>query len=89
MEALFVIANLAFAMNVPLGLWRTRTRRLSWRWIVALHLAVPPIVALRFSLHVSPIYIPILIAAAVLGQMAGGWLGRRAGVKAVESNKGG
>lgn len=89
MEALFVMANLAFAMNVPLGLWRVRTKRLTWRWIVALHLAVPPIVALRLSLDVSLIYVPVLIVAAVLGQMAGGWLGRRAGIKATEySNKG-
>ncbi|MFH1560181.1 MAG: hypothetical protein ABID84_02045 [Chloroflexota bacterium] len=49
MEALLLTANLAFAMNVPLGLWRANTKRLSWQWLAAVHMAVPPIMALRLN----------------------------------------
>ncbi len=87
MEALFLTATLALAMNVPLGLWRANTRRLSLQWFVALHLAVPPIIALRLTLDVAFIYVPLLIAVAILGQMAGGWLVRKASVTSVEPSR--
>ena len=84
MEALILTANLAFTLNVPLGLWRANTRKLSWQWFLALHLAVPAVVVLRLTLGVPLIYIPLLIAVAVSGQMVGGVLVRRARLKPVE-----
>jgi hypothetical protein len=84
MEAFFITATLALIMNVPLGLWRANTRRLSLQWFIALHMAVPPIIALRVALDVAFIYVPALIAAAIMGQVVGNRLGRRIGHKAVE-----
>lgn len=84
MEALFLTANLAFALNIPLGLWRANTKKLSWQWFLALHLSVPAVVALRLTLRVSLIYVPLLIAVAVLGQMVGIMLVRKVGLKSVE-----
>ena len=84
MEALFITATLSPAMNLPLGFWRANTRRMSLQWFMALHLAVPPIIALRIALDVAFVYVPVLIAIAILGQVACSRLGRRLWHKAIE-----
>ena len=76
MEALLVTATLALVSNIPLGLWRAGTRKLSWQWFMAVHLAVPLIVAMRLGLGVSWTYVPLLIAMAALGQVLGSRLWR-------------
>lgn len=75
--ALLTTCALALALNVPLGIWRARVVRLSLQWFLAIHLAVPVVIALRLTLGVEWHYAPLLIAMAVLGQGMGGWAWRR------------
>jgi hypothetical protein len=72
---MFIVAVLlAFGLNVPLGMWRVTTVKFSIRWFVAIHLAVPLIYFIRISTDLPSWVAPILIAAAVLGQLVGGFL---------------
>ena len=45
-ESLAVMA-FAFLVNLPFGYWRERTVKFSPAWFVAVHAAVPLIIALR------------------------------------------
>lgn len=67
-----LVSLICFVVNIPLGIWRERTRKFSWQWFVAIHASIPFIIALRIGLHLHPIAIPINIAAAVAGQFVGG-----------------
>ena len=77
MESLLAVLAVALATNVPLGWWRATTRRMSWQWFVAVHLAVPLIIALRLALNLPLSYVSLLVATAVLGQFTGGRLRRK------------
>ena len=75
---LWLVAAIVFAMNVPFGMWRDRSRKFSWQWILAIHLPVPMIIALRLlsGLGFHLYTFPIMIGAFFLGQYAGGKLNR-------------
>ena len=68
-----LISLLAFALlsNIPLGYLRESTERFSIRWFVYIHLSIPFIVALRYSLGFGWKIIPFSIACAVAGQILG------------------
>jgi len=68
---IFLVSLICFVVNIPLGVWRERTKKFSWQWIVAIHASIPLIIALRIGLKLHPIAIPINIAAAVAGQLLG------------------
>jgi len=74
---LWSVAALVFVLNLPFGLWRARVRRFSWPWILAIHLPVPLIIALRIygGLGWRFITFPVLIGAFFAGQFAGGKAG--------------
>ncbi len=76
--SIWVVAPIVRLGNVPFGVWRDRSRKFSWQWILAIHLPVPFIVALRiFSGLGFQLYtFPIMIGAFFLGQYAGGKLNR-------------
>jgi hypothetical protein len=69
-------AILVFSINVPFGYWRSRVRRFSTQWILAIHTPVPFVIACRLLLGLGwhLITFPILIAAFFAGQLAGGKL---------------
>jgi hypothetical protein len=78
---LWLVAATVFLLNLPFGCWRASVRKLSWQWILAVHLPVPLIIALRIygGLGWRLITFPVLIGAFFLGQFTGGlanrWLG--------------
>jgi hypothetical protein len=76
---LATVALLVFLLNLPFGYWRARVPKFSWRWILAIHLPVPFVVALRVwsGLGWQWTSFPVLIAAFFFGQWAGARLGRR------------
>ena len=78
---LWFVAAIVFFLNLPFGLWRARVRRFSWQWILAIHLPVPPIIALRIysGLGWRFITFPVLIGAFLLGQVLGGRANRLLG----------
>ena len=71
---LWLVAAIVFLLNIPFGIWRVRVRRFSWQWLLAIHLPVPMIIALRIysGIGFQLITFPIMIAAFVLGQFTGG-----------------
>lgn len=71
---LWLVAALVFLVNLPFGYWRSREEKFSRQWILAIHLPVPLVIALRvFSgLGWQLISFPVLIAAFFLGQFCGG-----------------
>lgn len=71
---LLSLAVVSLTINFALGAWRQVFPKLSFWWFVTIHLSVPLIYLLRVQTG-SPIWaIPILVGAAVAGQMLGGRL---------------
>lgn len=79
---LWTVAALVFILNLPFGYWRSRVRKLSTQWFLAIHLPVPFVILLRIfsGLGWRFITFPILIGAFFLGQLIGArlprWLNR-------------
>ena len=75
---LWTVAILVFILNIPFGYWRSRSRRFSRQWFLAVHLPVPGIIACRFfaGLGWHLITFPVLVGAFFLGQTAGTGLHR-------------
>lgn len=65
------VSILAFLINIPLGRWRTRYRKLSIPWWLIVHASIPVIITVRIWLDTPRIFIPMFIAVAILGQFAG------------------
>jgi len=72
MIAVILIMLLAFAINIPLGSLRTRTRKFSARWFLYVHISIPVIIIARVLSHTDFRFIPLFILAAVAGQYLGG-----------------
>ncbi|KAK6929220.1 hypothetical protein RJ641_005425 [Dillenia turbinata] len=68
---ILVIGALGMAANVPLGIWREHTEKLSPQWFAAVHAAVPFIAVLRKSVLMPKSAMAFTIAASVLGQVIG------------------
>jgi len=71
---LWTVALLVFLLNLPFGYWRASTKKFSRQWMLAIHLPVPLVVALRIwsGLGWKLISFPVLIGAFFLGQFVGG-----------------
>ena len=65
-------------INVPFGYWRAGVRKFSPAWFVAVHAAVPLVVALRFALGLPFrwVMLPLFVAAYFGGQTVGARLRR-------------
>jgi len=68
------LAAFTLALNLPFGLLRSRTEKYSLRWFLCIHLPIPFIYLLRRYLMFTASAIPLLVVAAVLGQIGGGKL---------------
>jgi len=69
---LLLVSLVAFCINIPMGMWRSKMVKYSWRWFLAIHLSIPIIFYIRTEADISAMFIPIIVFAAVLGQLAGG-----------------
>ena len=67
--------SLSFMLNLPMGFFRTRTRRLSVAWFLCIHATIPVIYYGRLFSGLDLRYVPVFITAAVLGQVWGGKMG--------------
>lgn len=81
---LSLVLAFTLAVNMPFGYWRESVRKFSPAWFVAVHAAVPLIVAVRWALGVEFAWlnVPLLVAAYFAGQTIGARLYRRASEKA-------
>jgi hypothetical protein len=75
---LLAIAALVFLINLPFGYWRARGARFSRQWMLAIHLPVPLVIALRVVSGLGWLLIsfPVLMGAFFLGQFCGGKMPR-------------
>ena len=74
-DAVAYLAALAvtFGINLPCGYWRAGVRKFSPQWFLAVHAAVPLVIALRFALGLPFRWkmLPFFVAAYFGGQFAG------------------
>lgn len=63
----------AFLVNLPFGWLRRNERKFTFKWWLYIHLPIPLIIALRIWLDIQPwqLWVPIIIATAVVGQVVG------------------
>jgi hypothetical protein len=73
---LLVLLIVTFAITLPFGVWRSRCRRYSLPWFLAVHIPIPVIFLLRTGGGFPWTSIPFYLCSTVLGQLAGGWLWR-------------
>ena len=66
--------SLSFMLNLPMGMLRVRTERFAMK-LLYIHAAIPVIYFGRLFSGLDLRYIPVFIAAAVLGQIWGGRMG--------------
>jgi hypothetical protein len=71
--AYLIALSVTFALNLPFGYWRAGVRKFSPQWFVAVHAAVPLVIALRYSLGLPFRWsmFPLFVAAYFGGQFAG------------------
>ncbi len=73
---LVLVAVSVFILNLPFGYWRANVNKFSLQWILAIHLPVPFIIALRLLSGIGFQFItyPILVGAFFGGQVAGKYI---------------
>jgi hypothetical protein len=72
MSGIFLLVLFSFAINLPFGYLRSRTRRYSFKWFAYIHLPVVVIIIARLMSHTDYPFIPLFVAAAIAGQYFGG-----------------
>lgn len=75
---LTLLTAAAFILNLPFGYFRANTKKFSLMWFLYIHLPIPLIFILRTSAGFSIKVIPVIVAGAVLGQIIGGRLNKKA-----------
>lgn len=73
MKALWIASIIVFFINLPFGYWRSKVRRFSVPWILAIHTPVPLVIACRILLGLGWHFVtfPVLIGAFFAGQFVG------------------
>ncbi len=66
--------SLSFMLNLPMGAFRVRAENIALK-ILCIHAAIPVIYFGRMFSGLDYRFIPVFIAAAVLGQIWGGRMG--------------
>lgn len=61
-------------LNIPFGYLRGKSKKYSFQWLLYIHLPVPLVIYLRYTAGISYYFIPLMLAAAILGQVTGGKL---------------
>lgn len=74
---LILVLIFTVVINLPFGWWRQGLRKFSLPWWLAIHLPIPLVIALRVGLNIPYATVPLVIGAAVVGQMIGGRFRKR------------
>lgn len=65
---------IVFIINLPFGYVRSRSKKFSKRWIVAVHIPIPFVFLLRVISGFNWTVIPFVILSDIAGQIIGGKL---------------
>ncbi|HDO27676.1 MAG TPA: hypothetical protein ENH02_06125 [Bacteroidetes bacterium] len=81
--ALIWVTVFIFLFNIPFGYWRINVKKFSLQWILAVHIPVPFIIALRFMTPIGFAWYTyiFLVGAFFLGQRTGAVIHKRRTVK--------
>ncbi|MGE5439366.1 MAG: hypothetical protein ACM3UR_05870 [Bacteroidota bacterium] len=75
---LYIAGGIVFLLNLPFGFWRSRVKKFSLQWFLAIHAPVPLVYAIRMyagiSWHLATF--PVLIGSFFLGQYVGNRVNR-------------
>jgi hypothetical protein len=66
-----ILFALTVIINLPFGYLRKGTKRYSLKWFLCIHVPIPFIFIARVLSHLDFRYIPLFVAAAVVGQIWG------------------
>lgn len=72
------VTLLALLVNLPFGYLRQNYEKFTFAWYFYVHISIPAIIFLRVKAGFSWHIIPITIGAAVIGQILGGKLNKKA-----------
>ncbi len=75
-STLIWVTLLVFVMNIPFGYWRANVKKFSLQWVLAVHIPVPFIIALRIFTTIGFAWYTyvFMVGAFFLGQRLGGLL---------------
>jgi len=78
LHSLWSVAAAVLVVNLPFGFWRAGVPRFSRPWLLAVHVPVPIVVALRLlsGLGFQLYTFPVMIGAFFGGQLIGGTIRR-------------
>ena len=73
---LIILSIVILAVNVPFGYWRANVKKFSLQWILAVHIPVVIVIALRILVHVGFAWYTFLflVAAFFFGQSIGAYI---------------
>ncbi|MFK5855311.1 MAG: hypothetical protein QM503_04205 [Bacteroidota bacterium] len=73
---LIIASVIIFIFNIPFGYWRANVRKFSLQWILAVHIPVPFIIALRILVSIGFAWYTYVffVAAFFTGQSFGAYL---------------
>jgi len=73
LDKTLLIALITLAINIPFGYWREGVKKFSLQWFVAVHAAVPLVIAMRImaGLEWQLPRIALFVACYFLGQLVG------------------
>jgi len=72
-----ILVTLAvFILNIPFGYWRVNVKKFSFQWVLAVHIPVPFIIAMRILVSIGFFWYTyiFLVGAFFLGQKYGAYL---------------
>jgi len=78
LHSLWAVAAAVLVVNLPFGFWRASVPRFSRSWLLAVHVPVPIVVALRLlsGLGFQLYTFPVMVGAFFGGQLIGGTIRR-------------
>jgi len=76
---LLLIGMIVVLINIPFGYWRTNVRKLSMQWILAIHIPVALVIALRLLTHLGFAWYTyfVMVFAFFTGQQLGAIIHRK------------
>ena len=79
MLKLILLGIVILVLNIPFGYWRANVKRMSLQWLLAIHIPVIIIIAIRFMAGVGFAWYTyaVFVSAFFLGQQFGGLIIKR------------